>query len=52
MGVGSNAVASFSVKILTWVVYQPPQGLSSMSNSSAHLVPEGGLLSSTSPHPP
>lgn len=51
MGVGSNAVASSSVKILTWVVYRPPQGLPSMSNPSAHLVPEGGLLSSTSPHP-
>lgn len=49
---GSNAVASSSVKILTWVVYRPPQGLASMSNSSAHLVPEGGRLSSTSPHPP
>lgn len=51
MWMGSYAAASF-VKNLTCLVYQPSQALPfTMSSSSAHLVPEGGLPSSKSPHP-
>lgn len=36
---GSHAAASSSVKILTWVVYQPPQALSFLPDTKFFFLP-------------